>query len=265
MPEFFDDDLRQAGFENVDLSGARFVHVDLTGAQFRSVDLTSVVMRGVDLCNVDIHGELLNVTINDVDVGPLIEAELNKRDPLRVKMKPTDASGFCEAWDIVEQLWGETVERARRLEPELLHASVGGEWSLVETLRHLVFATDSWVRRAILGDPSPWDALDLPWDEMPDTPGVPRDRQLRPSLDTVLALRRQRMATVRQVLAGLTDESLAGQTVPVEGPGWPASRSYPIRQCLSVILNEEWEHRRYAERDLQILEAAGAGPTTLPY
>jgi DinB superfamily len=35
----------------------------------------------------------------------------------------------------------------------LLHESVGGEWSFIETLRHLVFATDSWIRRAILGDP----------------------------------------------------------------------------------------------------------------
>jgi hypothetical protein len=74
------------------------------------------------------------------------------------------------------RLWDRTVERARRLSPELLHESVGGEWSFIETLRHLVFATDSWIRRAILGDPSPWDPLDLPWDEMPDTPGMPRDR-----------------------------------------------------------------------------------------
>jgi hypothetical protein len=61
---------------------------------------------------------------------------------------------------------GETVTRARRLDPELLHESVDGEWSFIETLRHLVFATDSWIRRAIMGDPSPWDPLDLPWDEI---------------------------------------------------------------------------------------------------
>jgi hypothetical protein len=50
----------------------------------------------------------------------------------------------------------------------------------------------------------PWDPLDLPWDEMPDTPGVPRDRAVRPSLDAVLTLRRDRMSTVRQVIEGLT-------------------------------------------------------------
>jgi hypothetical protein len=33
---------------------------------------------------------------------------------------------------------------------------------------------------------------------MPDLPGVPRDRDARPSLDAVLELRRDRMATVRR-------------------------------------------------------------------
>ena len=52
---------------------------------------------------------------------------------------------------------------------------------------------------------------------MPDTPGVPRDRDARPSLDVVLGLRRDRMSTVREVLDGLTNESLDGNTEPVEG------------------------------------------------
>jgi len=30
-----------------------------------------------------------------------------------------------------------------------------------------------------------------------------------------------------------------------------------VRQCLLVILNEEWEHHRYAERDLDALQARG--------
>jgi hypothetical protein len=139
--------------------------------------------------------------------------------------------------------------------PELLHESVDGEWSFIETLRHLVFATDAWIRRAILGDPSPWDPLDLPWDEMPDTPGVPRDRAVRPSLETVVELRRDRMSTVRQVIGGLTSEALDGHTEPVDGPGWPNPRSYPVRECLLCILNEEWEHRLYAERDLDAISA----------
>jgi len=134
---------------------------------------------------------------------------------------------------------------------------VDSEWSFIETLRHLVFATDAWVRRTILGDPSPWDPLDLPWDEMPDTPGIPRDREVRPPLDTVLTLRRDRMATVRTVIDGLTEESLASHTAPVEGAGRPPPKSFRLRECLLIVLNEKWHHRQFAERDLDALEATG--------
>ena len=137
----------------------------------------------------------MNLTINGVDVGPLIEAELDRRYPDRAKMRP---------------------------------AGAGGEWSFIETLRHLVFATDAWIRRALLGDLALWHPLDLPWDEMPDTPGVPRDRDARPALEAVLELRRDRMPTVRQVIEGLAATSLGGHTEPVDGPGWPEPRSYPV-------------------------------------
>jgi hypothetical protein len=258
-------ELPGAQFERVNLSGAVLRNVDLSDAVLRSVDLGQALLhdvnlhgaelRGVELTDVRITGEIQNVTINGVDVGPLVEAELDRRDPDRVKMRPSDPAGFREAWDLLERRWSETVERARALPPELLHESVNDEWSFIETLRHLAFATDAWVRRAILGDPSPWHPLDLPWDEMPDLPGVPRDRAARPSLDEALALRKDRMATVRRYVDQLTEAQLAGHTTPVTGaPGWPHPISYPIRECLSIVLNEEYQHRQYAERDLTTLE-----------
>ena len=251
---FFRGDMRGSRFERADLAESEFFASDLADTRFRGVDLSRVVMRGVELVDADIYGEIVNLTINGVDVGPLIEAELDRRYPDRARMRPADPDGFRAAWDLVERLWDGTVARARRLDPALLHESVDGEWSFTETLRHLVFATDAWIRRVILGDPSPWDPLGLPWDEMPDTPGVPRDRAARPSLDVVLELRRDRMSSVAEVIGGLTEQSLNSGTKPVEAPGWPRPRSYPVRECLLVVLNEEWEHRLYAERDLAILE-----------
>ena len=247
-------DLREARFARADLRGADFWAADLSGARFRGAELCDVTMRGVELARVDISGAIEDVTVNGVSIGPLVEAELNRRYPDRAKMRPADPAGFRAAWDILGRLWGETVARARRLPPERLHESVDGEWSFTETQRHLVFATDSWVRRGMLGEPTPWDPLGLPWDEAPDDLEMPLDRAARPSLEEVLALRRDRMATVSQVLSGLTDESLAGETA-VDGPGWPPAGRYPVRQCLRIVLNEEWEHRLYAERDLAVLEA----------
>jgi DinB family protein/pentapeptide repeat protein len=242
-----------ADFTGEDLTGARFEQVDLTGARFRNVDLTGATIRGALLVNVDMDGLLENVTINGVDVVPLVEAELDRRYPDRPKMRPADAGGFREAWDILERLWQQTNERARRLDPALLHERVDDEYSFIETLRHLVFATDAWIKRAILGEPAPWHPLGLPHDEMPAGTPVPWDRAARPSLDEVLALRADRMATMRQVLAGLTDDYLAGMTEPVTEPGYPEPESFPVRRCLGAIVNEEWEHRLFAERDLDIL------------
>ncbi|WP_433219743.1 DinB family protein [Dactylosporangium sp. CS-047395] len=232
-----------------------FVNRDLRGAHFSQVDLTGATFRHVDLRDATIEGDVDRLVINGVEVAPLIEAELDRREPERVTMRPTTADGFREAWDLLERRWAETVERARRLPPERLHESVGGEWSFIETLRHLSFATECWVHRAILGDPAPWHPLSLPWDQMEDTPGVPRDRTARPTLDEALALRADRAATAGSLIAALTDERLAGTTTPVEGPGWPPAHAFPVSECLLVLLNEEWYHRKFAERDLAALLA----------
>jgi len=261
MADFMRENLTGSRFEDVYLTDARFYDVDLTNARFHLVDLTGVMIRGAALVDVDISGDIENLRVNGVDVAPLVEAELNRRYPDRVKMRPADADGYREAWDILERLWQQTVERARGMTPELLHERVEGEWSFIETLRHLVFATDAWVKRAILGEPSPWDPLDLPHDDMPDEPSIPRDRDALPSLEEVLALRADRMATVRQVLGSLTDEQLAGMTEPVLGPGYPEPESFAVRRCVQAILSEEWEHRLYAERDFDVLESRPSGGT----
>ncbi|WIM92690.1 DinB family protein [Actinoplanes oblitus] len=228
-----------------------FINQDLSRARFRNVDLTRAQIRGVVLDNAEIDGYITGLTVNGVEIEPLVEAELNRRYPDRAKMKPTDLAGYREAWTILEKLWAGTVDRARRLPPEQLHERVDDEYSFIETLRHLLFATDAWVLRAILGNPSPWSPLDLPHDEMPPMPGVlPCDRTARPSLDEVLALRADRMATVRRVL---DDIDLDATTTPVTAPGYPGPNAYPVRRCLGAVLNEEWEHRLFAERDLDTL------------
>jgi hypothetical protein len=242
-------------FVNADLSGSVFRNVDLTGALFENTELSDVTMRGVEMEHVHITGDVLDFVINGVDVAPLVEAELDRIHPDRVKMRPDDADGFREGYALVSGLWDGTVDRARALDPALLHESVDGEWTFTETLRHLSFATAAWVGRAILGNPAPWHPLDLPWDQMPDMDGIPRDRSARPSLDEVLALRSERRALVRDYLDSLTDEQLAEDTAPIVGPGWPREgETFPVKECLLIVLNEEWWHRQYAERDLTALE-----------
>lgn len=242
-------------FHDQDLTGAQFDRVSLRDAQMRAVDLTGSRMRGVELVDVEISGELQNVVVNGVDIAPLVEAELNRRMPERAKMRPDDSDGFREAWAILERLWKGTVARAMTLPEAALHRNVDDEWSFIQTLRHLNFASAAWVARMVRGVASPWHPLDLPWDEAPGWDGIPWDREARPSLDEVLEVRRERQATVRHVLESLTDDELAADVTRSE-PGWPRMENFPVKECLRIVLNEEWQHRLYAERDLDALEPA---------
>lgn len=230
--------------------GAHIEHTDLRAISFHHVRFV-----GLELVDVEITGEIDGVTINGVDIGPLVEAELDRRMPERTKMHPKTVEEFQEAWAILERLWAGTEDRARTLPPEQLHESVREEWSFIQTLRHLGFASAAWVGRMVLGDPVPWHPLDLPWDEAPGWDGIPWDREARPSLEEVLAVRRERQAMVREVVDGLTPEQLE-QTVTQTAPGWPQVEDFPVSQCLWIVVNEEWHHRLYAERDLDALTTA---------
>lgn len=269
MTEFREQDLTGARFERVNLRDAILSEVSLEGAGLRGIDFTGVQiratvfnrtrLRGVELVDVQISGELENVVVNGVDIAPLVEAELNRRTPDRAKMRPDDREGFRQAWTILERRWEGTVARARTFPEADLHRGVDDEWSFIQTLRHLNFASAAWVGRMILGNPSPWHQLDLPWDEAPGWDDIPWDREARPSLDEVLAIRRDRQKMVRDVIASLTADQLASEVTRTE-PGWPQAENFPVRQCLRIVLNEEWEHRLYAERDLTALEQQSRTP-----
>ena len=272
--DFTGQDLAGSSFRRVNLSGSRFREVHLTDSVLHDVDLSrtrvraayldGVRMTGVEVPDLEIYGELGRLVVNGVDVVPLVEAELNRRMPERAQMSPTDVAGLREAFATLDRLWAGTVEKARALPPEALHEQVDEEWSFIETLRHLGFAHACWVGGVVLADPSPWHPLDLPWDEAPVVDGVPWDRDVRPSLDEVLELRAQRRATVQAVLDGLDDAGLRRE-VRSATPFLTDAEHLDVAQCLKVVINEEWEHRLYAERDLTVLwRAASAGRTLTP-
>ncbi|NLE18069.1 MAG: DUF664 domain-containing protein [Propioniciclava sp.] len=263
--EFIDTNLDGARFERVSMRGAtlhrvrldeaRLSRMVLTGAEIRGAGFYGTRLVGVELNDVTIDGDIENVVINGVDIGPLIAAELTRRDPLYGELNPTDAEGFRRAWAQIEQRWDDLTERARALPEDTLHASVDREWSFIQTLRHLGFATAAWLQRTVQGDPHPYLPLDLPWDEAPDWPAewdMPLDRDARPSLDEALAGRTARQRAMREHLATLTDADLEG-TVTRPEPGWPAYPDTPVLIALQTILVEEYHHHRFATRDLDAL------------
>jgi uncharacterized damage-inducible protein DinB len=240
-----------------DLRGAEFIGVDLRGARFVGSDVSGIVMRGVDAQGAEIDAPWLlegegSLVVNGVDVAPFVEAELNRRFPGRAQRRAQDPAGLRSAWAALERTWASTLDRAAAMPEGTVEESVAGEWSFVQTLRHLVLATDMWLGRAVLGIERPFHPLGLV-DAGAEEEGFDMSALATetPSYDEVLAARADRVAMVRDFLAQVTAEELSETRRNPHSP----EHEETVRSCLHVVLEEEWEHHRYAVRDLDALEA----------
>jgi DinB superfamily len=239
--------------EGEDLRGTRYVDCQLDGAEFREVTLVGARFIGAVMIDVEIDALVRNLTVNGVDVVPLVEAELDRRHPERLALRPTDVAGVLAALDVVDDFWAPTIERVRAMPEPRRYERVRGEWSFVETLRHLVHVYDGWFGRAVLGEPEPYHPLGLTASFL-DPADFGIDPDLRPSLDDVLAARRDRQQQVRDHVQALDDVGLTA-TIPAHGlPGFPPDQERSTLDCLRVIFDEEWAHHGFAVRDLAELE-----------
>lgn len=231
----------------------RFHDEDFTGAEFRECDLSGARMVGVVMQDAEIDGLVTNLVVNGVEVMPYVEAELDRRHPVRLLMRSDRPDDLREAWRQLRDDWDTTAQRVRSMPENSEHCSVDGEWSMLETLRHLVFVHDSWFRRCVLGLTEPFTTLGL---------GPPLvmeqenelDPSAQPSLDEVLAVRAQQASVIEAWLSQVTPDLLV-RTAPVpDDDRWPPyAKGRTVRQCLGTVLNEEWAHHRFCKRDLDKL------------
>ena len=243
-----------------ELAGAEFYGADLTGARFGESDLSGVVMRGVEVSGIDVDAPWLvhgaGFLVNGVDVTAYVEAELDRRFPGRHQRRAETPDGLREAWAAVRRAWAPVMGRAAGLPAGAVDESVAGEWSFAQTLRHLVMATDVWLGRAVLEREQPYHPLGLagPWAADQEGLDLSVFATHEPTYDEVLAARADRVAMVGDFLAAVTPEEL---DVPRTNP-WRPSEPETTRSCLHVVLEEEWEHLRFAVRDLDAVEAGGS-------
>jgi len=237
--------------------GATFMVADLAGARFVDCDMSGVKIVDAALIDVDVSGYVERLVVNGVDVTAFVDAELDRRHPERVQLREIqNADDFRAMWNTVERLWAGTLERAAGLPETALEERVDGEWSFVETLRHLVFIADSWASRTILDQPNPFHRLALPQTAYApaDAAALGIDLDARPSLAEVMDARADRMALIRGILDDLTDSELGRPCSRSPAPGYPEG-DRPVAECLAVVMEEECEHHRFAVRDLTVLEA----------
>ncbi|MBN9618724.1 MAG: DinB family protein, partial [Actinobacteria bacterium] len=166
-------------------------------------------------------------------------------------MRSGDPAELRQAHRQLSHDWASTLEQLRAMPEGSEHQRVAGEWSAVQTLRHLVFVHDSWFRRCCLGSTQPFTAIGLASDFVPDQEEQGLDPAATPSLDEVLVVRDDQSAELEHWLASVTVDELSAVAPVPAGPGWPPyAAGKSVVECLRVVLNEEWQHHRFCVRDL---------------
>src|SRR5580692_13174047 len=75
----------------------RFDDQDLTDSEFRECDLTRARLIGVVMQDAIIDGLVSNLVINGVEVTSYVEAELDRRHPVRLLIRSADPADLQEA------------------------------------------------------------------------------------------------------------------------------------------------------------------------
>ncbi|WP_299165081.1 DinB family protein [uncultured Arthrobacter sp.] len=235
-------------FGTKEFEGAAFVKASFRGATLRFSDVSGVSMRGVDVDGLDIDSHDLffgSLFVNGVDVVPLVDAELNRQFPGRELQKAQTPEGLREGWRAVQSARQETVQATP---PDLVDTHVEDEWSLSQTLRHLILATDAWLGGGILRKKQPFHEIGQIFTgaaEMGFDMSIFRVDP--PKYEEILAVRAERQLQVTDFLATATADLLAEEREdPWGGGDWRPS----VGDCIRVILEEEWAHLRYIQRDL---------------
>lgn len=242
-----------AADDHVDLRGRDLESLDLGGARVRNGNLAGLAIRDGILVGAQLSGLIDGLRVNGIEVAPLIWDEMVRRDPDLALTRSERLDDLRRAWAVVARRWEATVEEARSLGDGAEHARVDDEWSLVDTLRHLVFVTDGWINRTVHGAARPYHPLALPPSFLPDLSALGIDPGAAPDLDEILAVRAERQAVVSDLLDALTDEGLARTCAPNPAPGYPPDTAVSVLRCVHTVIGEEWAHHGYAERDLAAL------------
>ena len=232
-------------FEDQDLTDSVFWGVHLKKVHFRDADFTGSTMFHVLLKDVAIDGQVDRLVINGVDVTNVVNGG-DAWYPLRSMLEPKDSVAAVESWRLLETRWADAMSRADALTDEQRRQSVGGEWSFIQTLRHLVMAMDKWFTLPVLGQ-AEMHPIILPNGGSNDYPWPGRDVAADPTYEEVRAVRAQRSAAFSEFIASVTPEDLARTTTVLE------NGEATVEQCLHVVFEEEFEHLRYALRDLDRL------------
>jgi uncharacterized damage-inducible protein DinB len=234
-------------FENRDMAGTVFRNVNLHKAVFDDVNLGEATIRNANLENVSIvDANIRGLTLFGIRVDRLIEAELDRRDPDRVRLRmadPHDPQSVRAVMDHLDEVRSRFFDALKAADAETLVARPSaGKWSAIEQVRHLLFAEDLYLNRWILRNDEPWNQLGLlPAFLAGDPNYADVGSQATSDLEAILAAWQEIHARTRAFVADLTPEKLRRDTSDVDfGQG-------TVGHVLQGMARHDLHHIRKAE------------------
>ncbi len=248
MKELFEHrDMAETVFRDVNLGRATFDDVNLQGARIHNANLDGLVIEDAKIKGLTIFGHRIDA---------LIEAECDRQDPERVRLRAADVSDPAEIERVLTRLDAvrmdfEVLMRATPLEQRTAHPGAD-RWSATEHLRHLVFAEDLYLNRWLLRNDLPWCSFGyLP-------PFLQQDRNYATvgtaptnDLELIIATCEELHAGMRAFLTGATPGILQRDTSDVDfGQG-------TVGHVFQGMAQHDLAHIRMAEAAIR--DSAGAG------
>jgi hypothetical protein len=254
MKEVFENsDMAHSVFHKVNLLKAEFDDVNLGEATFRNVNLGKATIRNANLGDLQIEdANIRGLTVFGFRIDELIEAELDRRDPERVRLRMADRYDLDCVRGVLnrlDDLRARFIAALRAADPALLQARPQpGEWSPVEILRHLVFAEDLYTNRWLLRNDEPWCRLGQRPAFLDGQPGYEEvGSQPSGDLETILAAWAGIHARLKDFVAELSPEDLRRETHDVDfGQGTVAG-------ILQGLAQHDLVHIRQVEAVLNIV------------
>lgn len=235
--------------------GPALIGGDFSGAVLRENDFSGARILGTVMRDVEIDGLIGHLVVNGVEVDQYVSDQQDLRYPERIDLRSDDPAIVARGHATLRDRWRGSIASVSRLTPEQLHASVDGEWSALQTLRHVVLVHDAWFGYAVLGHPR-YTSFGLPSGGHADWALMGVDLDADPTLDQVLTRLREQDEELAHWLESATrQEYLAPAPIGADGYYPPAERSTrrTVADCVQVALIENWAHWIYADRDLKAL------------
>jgi len=241
-------------FENCNMAGATFHNVNLHRAVFDDVNLGEARIHNANLGGLTIDDANINgLTIFGFRVDELIESELDRRDPVRARLRmadPYDPECVRTVLARLDEVRAGFVAWLRATDHSLLtRRPAPDQWPVIELVRHLLFAEDLYTNRWLLQNDEPWNKLGLLPAFLADRPDF-ADVGSQPTedLEAVLSAWAAVHTHLTEFVASVTADELRRDTSQID------FGQRTVGGILQGLALHDLEHIRQAEAAIRLVE-----------